>query len=79
MSSRILLAPALALLVVAGCNSSVTPDDLVARLRNSPPRLHRREAGRLPGSERHVLSARAGAGHRLFGRLLPALHLPAAV
>ena len=37
MSSRILLAPTLALLVVAGCGSSLTPDDVVARLRNSPP------------------------------------------
>jgi hypothetical protein len=37
MSSRILLAPTVALLVVAGCGSSVNPDDVLARLRNSPP------------------------------------------
>jgi len=37
MSSRSLLAPALALLVIAGCGSSLDPGDIAARLRNSPP------------------------------------------
>ncbi len=37
MSSRSLLAPAAALLVIAGCGSSLDPGDIAARLRNSPP------------------------------------------
>jgi hypothetical protein len=37
MSSRIVAAPALALLIVAGCGGAVDPGDVIARLRNSPP------------------------------------------
>jgi hypothetical protein len=37
MSSRPLLVPALALLAVAGCGTSIDPGDIAARLRNSPP------------------------------------------
>ena len=81
MSSRSLLGPALALLVLAGCGSKlVHPGDIAARLRNSPPPdVHGREAGSLPAGRRRLLPGRTGASHRLLRGLLRALHLSAAV